>query len=446
MRLDFLTERRESRLILIFSGWSTSVDQYRDCVFSGWDTAIVSDYRDLSTLDIPSHYKTVYIFAYSLGVFAASIHKIDAAVKVAICGTGYPISDRFGIPKAIFRGTAENLSVRNLAKFHRRMAGSRLKYEQMLTSLPMNPDIDALREELLSIDRYRNFENPDRWHRAYIASDDAIFPPDNQRNYWYEFCCTDVVEINSPHAVDIASIIKSVLPDPETIGRSFEEALPCYKDSAIVQSEVCERIGELLKSHYDTEANGTSCAVGSVLEMGPGCGMLTDIWRKYVTPSKATFIDLYRLIPFEVAPVERYLTEDAERWLEESNETFDLIVSASVLQWFTDPLGFIRRLRFHLRPGGVAIISTYVYGNLAQLDALRPSPIIYHLEQEYRKSAPDNTKIVTWSRDINFENRKELLMHLRRTGVAGSTLPTSIPLMSYPTSLTYRPLIVVIKA
>lgn len=445
MTIEYLTSGCESHLILIFAGWSTCVDHYRECVFPGWDTAVVSDYRDLTPPEIPSRYKTVYIFAYSLGVFAASLCDMHAAVSVAICGTERPVSDMYGIPEKIYIGTEKTLNERNLMKFHHRMAGDRESYTRLCEVLPKYPSIDILRDELTAIRTSDESVCGRKWHRAYVADSDAIFPPQNQMRFWQSAHETELVNLSGPHAVDIASVIRSVLPDPSIVGGCFEEALPRYRQYATVQAEICEKIGDMLAAHQSRDSN-IETGIESVLELGAGCGMLTDIWSRRIKANKATFVDLYQLPSFDVAPMENYVTADAERWLEETDETFDLILSASAIQWFADPVRFLSIVKNHLRPGGFAILSTFVCGNLEELDSLRPSPIIYHSVEDYKKSAPCESEIITWSRVLEFNNRKEMLMHLRRTGVTGPGKFAIRRLTDYPLSLTYKPLIVLISS
>lgn len=448
MKIEFIRRGAATRLILIFAGWSTDPRFYRDCLVNGWDTAVVSDYRDMTLPEIPFQYSSIYIFAYSLGVWAASVANIDAATRIAIFGTPKPVSNDFGIPDAIFMGTAQGLSEKTLAKFHLRMAGSKSAFEEMTELLPPHPNIDLLKEELLNIAE-KSCDSPTadqyHWHRTYIANKDHIIPTLNQLRYWKEHPETEIVALDSAHYADIPSIIRNCIPDPDAIGEGFANALSTYHKHAIVQSEVCQRIGEMLRNFY----NANEPEIESLLEIGPGKGLLTDAWSKYITPNKATYVDLYEMQLFGNAPDERYLVNDAEKWLETTDEKFDVILSASAIQWFADPIRFISIVRKHLNPGGIAIISTFTKGNLRELDQLRPSPIIYRSIEEY--AAIDGAKINYWERILEFDSPRDMLMHLKRTGVKPSSsakcfnISTSLPLTSLPTSLTYTPLIITLN-
>ncbi len=450
MKIEFIKRGAETRLILIFAGWSTDSRYYIDCVADGWDTAVVSDYRDLSMPQLPEQYSTIYIFAYSLGVWAAANSKLHAAARIAICGTPIPASDEFGIPENVFMGTADGLDTRSLMKFHLRMAGDKSSYSRISPLLPSSPDIDLLKQELYLIASQAEVDVPlCRWHRAYIADSDRIFPSPNQIRFWSGYDGVEKIILHSSHAANIVEIVKQCLPNLQGIGEGFGKAVATYNENAIIQTDVCERIGKKLKDI----SCGVKGKVNSVLEIGVGNGLLTDIWRQIFTVERVDFVDLIEMKRFGIADYERYIIADAEQWLESSSDKYDLILSSSAIQWFADPVNFIKTVRSHLNPGGTAIISTFVKGNLRELDEVRLSPIIYRSVEEYNE-IPD-VEIEEWERTLFFPTMREMLMHLRLTGVSPrrKSPPTAKinvlhvkNMSSLSPQLTYHPLIITITA
>lgn len=445
MRIEYIKRGAATRLILIFAGWSTDARYYGECVKKGWDTAVIHDYRDLTMPEIPAQYATVYLFAYSLGVWAAAASDIKAAVKVAVFGTECPVSDRFGIPDKVFAGTAESLTPQSLKKFHLRMAGDRETFAHICSSLPENPDIETLREELLAIaDMAKSADvEKTKWDRAYVAGSDRIFPTQNQINYWKGNTYTEICVIPSPHAADMRAIISSIIPDTSSIGEGFAKALPTYRQHAVAQREICEKIGNMIKA----DSQGDLIRCGSLLEIGPGQGLLTDEWALAIAPESATYVDLYAMPRYGKTADERYVVADAELWIEDTDETFDYILSASAIQWFADPVRFVAEVRKHLNPGGTAILSTFVKGNLEELDKFRPSPIVYRDAEEY--AAIPGAETLCWSKVVEFGSQREMLMHLKNTGVQPTERQNClrergcvVALSSYPTRLTYRPMII----
>lgn len=443
MKIEFIKRGAETRLILIYAGWSTGVDFYRGCVVPGWDTAVVHDYRDMEMPAIPSQYTTIYVFAYSLGVWAASVAPVDAAVRVAVCGTPFPVSDEFGIPESIFKATADNLTDRSLQKFHRRMAGGNSRWLELKEKLPESHDIEALRDELRFIEHSVSRSDGDlKWHRAYIASEDAIIPTAGQLRFWERQPGTSIVMLPGAHAVDIARVIKSSLPDTGAICRSFSKAKDRYSSSAVVQAEVSDIIAEKLRELHDRNEIQT----GTLLEIGAGQGMLTRKWAEIFTPASANYIDLCEMPEFGVALSEEYLVCDAERALSETGRKFDIILSASTIQWFADPIGFLKNIRSHLNPGGIAVISSYARGNLGALDEFRPSPIIYRDEEEYLSVGADECMV--WKRRLDFTTVREMLMHLKHSGVSPSGSDKGkdrVPISQLPLSLTYVPIVLIFR-
>lgn len=444
MKIDFIKRGAETRLILIFAGWSTSPDFYRDCTAHGWDTAVVYDFRDLTFPKIPEQYKTIYIFAYSIGIWAASIAPFNAAAKIAICGTPFPSSDEWGIPSAIYEATIRNLSEKSLQKFHIRMAGGKSSWLMMKHKLPENPDIGKLREELEFIKSQKNpIHNPQRWDRAYVPSDDAVIPSSNQQNFWQlKADCTDIIMKEGCHALDLAGIVRECIPNPPAIGKSFLKAAASYNSNAIVQAEVCDKMIDLLRRNHP----GCNDKSISLLEIGPGRGMLTHRWKELLKPQSATYIDLSEMPRFEAAFSELYIKDDAESFIESSSSRFDVILSASTIQWFADPLGFVSNLRSHLNPGGVALISTFVKGNLHELDDVRTSPIIYRSAEDYEGCKIDSS--FSWRHTLTFKNVREMLLHVHQTGISpspGSKTESAVKISRLPKTLTYCPMVMMIK-
>ncbi|MDE5872106.1 MAG: DUF452 family protein [Muribaculaceae bacterium] len=456
MKIEFIKRGAATRLILIFAGWSTDARYYNDCVVDGWDTAVVTDYRDLTAPYVPSQYSTVYIFAYSLGVAAAAVCDIQAAIRIAICGSPYPSSDRYGIPETVYSGTLDGLNERSLTKFHLRMAGDRQTYESIKTKLPQFPDISFLKDELVFIrENIYNINGSHSdivFHRVYLAEDDRIFPYENLKSFWKEKTETEIVSLKQPHAVDIASIVKECLPDTKAIEEGFARASRSYNENAVIQKEICQRMCDRL----ETMLRDIQIDVVSLLEIGAGNGLLTQGWSRLLTPGEATYVDLAEMPLFEAAKKERYINADAETWLEACGQRFDIILSASTIQWFADPVRFISTLRRHLNPGGFAILSTFVKGNLYEFDALRPAPIFYKTEKEYTAAAED-IETETWERVLHFKSAKEMLMHIRLTGVSprrssrktgvknGESPAEAVKLTGLYNRMTYRPMIVIIR-
>lgn len=436
MKVDF-TRRipGNARLILIFTGWSCSPSLHSDLEMDGWDIAVAYDYFSFDfPADILDSYNTIYLFAWSLGVAAASAsldgNKITKAI--AINGSLLPVNDHRGIPDHIFRGTSENLNPRNLEKFRLRMCGSSARYKE-LSDQWEDTDIEALRNTL------NNFIGRDYrhstivWKKAYISSSDAIFPPENLKLAWDE-ANVPVVAINEPHIPDFHRIIKTIIPDTDKIGRRFSAAGKTYDRQAVIQKEIADHLSDLIKATNPPTR-------GKILEVGSGTGFLTRPVCEIFQPSSIDMVDLSG-IHIEGLPCPNFIHKaDAEKWIEETKGCYSAIVSSSTFQWFTDLRLFISRCCDKLEKGGLFAFTTFLTGNLYELDQLRPSLVYPTVEEIEEWLIPyfDIIRIETNDFILESENPMDLLRHLKETGVGGSApTPEGISKLRRLKHLTYK--------
>lgn len=459
MRLTYLKKTPGTdRLILIFAGWGTDAATYRQCLREGWDLLVCHDY---TTLHFPveelEKYSTVYLYAWSLGVAAASVTLPPEKItkRYAINGTPVPVSDTYGIPEEIFRMTRENLDQRNLKKFRRRMADSAESFAALEKLLPENPDIESLKTELTSIETATctgggnvtsdGCHSQFIWTRVYIGDGDRIFPPSNQSRCWETCCeCDEIIRLDAPHYIPLDEIMGQTIPDPELIGDSFRKALPTYDSNSSPQQHIASRLAGIIQERGKNPG-------GTIIEIGSGTGHLTRRYHKFLCPEKVTHVELYPISPFSLAPEEEYVTEDAERWISRVETEADYILSASTIQWFTNPDLFFRNAARILRKKeGMLICSTFGKGNLHELDRLRPAPLSYLTARDIKEMLGKYFNEVNVEEEeiiLEFANVRELLKHLHDTGVKGSTRNPSSTLRKFtsiygndPIKLTYHPI------
>lgn len=451
MKLEFLRQTPDNdRLILIYAGWSTSAGFYAGIDRDGWDVAVVSGY-DTDHLDLSGalKYSTIYIFAWSMGVWAAtrSFPSERVAHAVAINGTPWPMHNHYGIPEAVFKATCENLDERNLKKFRRRMVADKQQMDILTAKLPASDDIDYLKSELQHImDSDMSADCHFPWTRAYIAAGDRIFPAEAQSAAWQRQGTAEIITTGGPHYSDLPQIINSIIQNPVKVGYRFEQALTTYDSAAIPQRQTAGLLVEKLSEF--TPRRG-----GKMLEIGPATGILTRMASEKLKPSEIDFVELFKIPPFNVAPTERYWCGDAERWLSGNDGKWDFIISSSAVQWFVDLDAFLKNAAAHLKKEGVLAISTFTAGNLKELNEVRPYGMLYHSEQRIMQMAKRHFKRVETSVAdllINFQHPREALLHLKHTGAAGSSqasgsiadLLKAISISGEP-RLTYRPMILI---
>lgn len=452
MKIDFINcENTNTRLILLFTGWSTGPEIATDIRLSGWDVVVVHDLTELS-LDTKflDRYYTIYLFAWSLGVYAAArllpADRITAAF--AINGTERPVDDLHGIPYSIFKGTADGLDSRNLQKFRLRMTGDRETYERLWPVFRTHDERTPIMNLSLQLhtvmkdfngikSKTPDFSSQLPWIRAFVSTNDRIFPPENQLTFWGNYPDVEILESKDPHYIDFNRIISLAISDPVKVSTRFSKASGSYDTNAIAQYAAAIKLADLLK-----ECNPPTG--GKILEIGCGTGLFTREYARFLKPMEATFVDITEVGPFGIAPTEYYFTEDAEEWIEKQTGKWDIILSASAIQWFADLPRFLKQCNRILKPGGLIILSSFLPGNMEELDGLRPSPIHYHKAdklKEWMQHYFSDTEILDDCIKVEFQSVREMLMHLKHTGVAGSAPGSglSIKKMSHLRSLTYRP-------
>ena len=101
---------------------------------------------------------------------------------------------------------------------------------------------------------------------------------------------------------------------------------------------------------------------------------------------------------------------------------YDLIASASAIQWIADTPDLLKRLSDSLNPGGWLILSSFGPEHFQELQALdkKPCPMSYFDSDGWRTLLSTDFKPVHIDQDIQvvkFGGVRKLLMHLRNTGV-----------------------------
>ncbi len=447
MKFNLLSQQNEGvkRLILIFSGWSTDAEYYSNICKDGWDVGVVTDYTDLS-LDTSflDEYETVWVFAWSLGVKAAAVslppNKIQNAI--AINGTIEAVSDEYGIPVGIYDGTMNNLSSRSLNKFQLRMVGERDIYEKKFKADYSDEKIDILKRELEVLKNTDLKPNPLPWRAAYLSRNDKIFPYENMLRFW-EQMDVEIISTDTPHCFNLQFVVSVAIPDLNLIAKKFTAASNTYVENASAQKRVAEKLASLIpfqKHRADI-----------ILELGPGKGVFTRMYSERIRPLMADFVDLVQLELFNVASYkEHYSQMDAEEFVSTTTNKYDYILSSSVVQWFNNLDAFMYNCHKLLVEGGYLCFSTYSKGNLKELDEFRPAPLHYYEPAEIEEIVTryfNDVTVVSDEIKLEFISTRELLMHLKYTGVNGINKIGEISPFKLKDirTLTYKPVYVIAR-
>ncbi len=417
----------------------------------GYDLAVVWDYADGDfNPAFAEGYDEICLVAWSLGVAiapeAVAPLKDKITLAIAVNGTMHPVDDEQGIPEAIFRGTLEGLDERNLTKFYRRVTGSREAYERFAADLPAT-DLERLRAELAMFAHYS--PAPMKWDVAIIGSRDAIFPPENMRRAWQGL--SRRVTTDDAHMPDFQSILNRFIINKDRVEERFSAGSATYDTSATVQADMAERLVAELRSA------GVTLHGARVLEIGSGTGRLSAKLHELIGPEgRLDMVDLAGEAPVE-GPGRSFTRADAELLIRTlAADSYDLIISASTVQWFHSPERFMTECKRVLRHGGYLCIGTYVEGNLPEVSELTGASLPLLSTGDWQRIIGLHWRMrcfAAYDSTLTFGSALEAFRHLKLTGVNSletdsdgkARLQKALRRPGEPFTLTYKALIFLLQ-
>ena len=461
MKYEVVSSTGSDRLILFFAGWGMDSAPFAGLNRAGYDVAVVWDYRTTAIdWSFTAGYVEICIVAWSFGVYASAIstHAIDGKVtrRIAVNGTLYPCDRLLGIPPAIFEGTHSGLSERNMAKFYRRMCGSGAAYSQFCERAPQR-DIDGLRDELETFfpDNTLLHQPCGTYDLAIVGREDAIIPAVNQSRAWSRI---PTVYTEEAHWLDFQQVIDHFIVDKQRVGERFTCGLKSYAAEAGVQAAVVEDIDRMLGAHGIEDCMATrGCRV---LEIGSGTGSLSRILDRDITDG---YLEMWDLAGEACIEGENRCFRQVDAEVEIAgvpSSSFDVIATASTIQWFNSPGRFLRQCLRCLRPGGYLVVSSFLAGNLAEVSAVTRRSLPLMTMSQWRMIIPEGFEIVELAnRDamVDFDTPLDVFRHLKATGVnalgRGSEGESSLHsiIKRYQAALdgryhiTYRPFVMILK-
>ena len=163
-----------------------------------------------------------------------------------------------------------------------------------------------------------------------------------------------------------------------------------------------------------------------MLEIGCGSGGFTRLLKQECQIEEWVLNDLCETWQsaieelFPSAPP-LFLAGDAERLAFPG--TFDLIASASALQWMKDLPRFLHKLSSTLSPGGILAFNTFTPDNLHEIKELTGEGLTYPTAGQLREWLSTYFRIVHEEEGniaLTFQHPLEVLRHLKYTGPSRS--------------------------
>lgn len=212
---------------------------------------------------------------------------------------------------------------------------------------------------------------------------------------------------------------ESSVMDKGLIKARFGRAASTYSHEATVQQRVAARLARMVSLHVPARWHRR------VWEVGCGTGLFTEAYLREQTPGEMWLNDICPEMERCLAPLlsdrVHFAAADAEQTAPPQGAS--LIVSCSALQWFCDPMAFLRRCHEALPAGGCMAIATFGQDNLREVRCLTGTGLDYRTAAEWRSVLEemgfralrvDEEKIA-----MSFPTPVDVLKHLQRTGVTG---------------------------
>lgn len=214
----------------------------------------------------------------------------------------------------------------------------------------------------------------------------------------------------------------------ELIQARFGKAIQHYDKNAIAQKKITEKLFSLIGDLSPENILEIGCGTGNLskklLELNPVRLILNDICRNCTELLPQKLGEAVSVLPFENTNNRiSFLCGDAQDIIKETMPVkFNLIASASAIQWMEDQLQFLINCKGILAPDAIIAVSTFAPGNMHEIAELEGCSLHYQspvqigriLETHYNLLHMSTQEII-----LTFRDPVEVLKHLKMTGVNG---------------------------
>jgi len=210
--------------------------------------------------------------------------------------------------------------------------------------------------------------------------------------------------------------------DKKIISQRFTKALLSYDTEAIVQKKIIEKLIDYIKQEKLQNIN-------KILEIGCGTGLLSKKIINLFAPDTIYLNDICQEIDVcfkdyltnnsSSSNSIKFLLGDAEQIIFPNN--IDLLISSSTVQWFEDFENFIKKTTFALNKNKYLVFSTFGEDNLKEIKYITGRGLKYYSKENIEHIVSKYYKIRLIQEELNvlfFNSPKEVLLHLKKTGVA----------------------------
>lgn len=201
--------------------------------------------------------------------------------------------------------------------------------------------------------------------------------------------------------------------DKKLVKNSFKKSLETYEANAFVQKDMASKLIELLPSK----------TFDRVLEIGMGTGVFTKVLLKKFDIKEFFANDIVAECDEylgEIAPESIFIEGDIEELI--LPDKFSLVASNATFQWIVDFPFFIKKIFSVIEKNGYLLFSTFGQSNFKELSNITDISLEYMNAEELKKVLSEKFEIVAIKESqekVYFKNFRELIRHLKTTGVNG---------------------------
>jgi len=153
--------------------------------------------------------------------------------------------------------------------------------------------------------------------------------------------------------------------DKNSVAKHFSAAAFRYQNVTPVQAAMAESLFKKVCDYFVSKEPPRK-----ILEIGCGTGRLTQQLCRGFPNAQITALDIAEQMVKTTAqscPVVKVIQCDAETFLEETSDKFDLVISNATFQWFSDPLQAISNARNLLTEEGLIAIASFGQDTFTEL-------------------------------------------------------------------------------
>lgn len=216
--------------------------------------------------------------------------------------------------------------------------------------------------------------------------------------------------------------------DKQLIAQSFRASAATYEESATVQRQISQQLINFLEGLDGVKP-------GRILEIGCCTGILTELLVDQLHINTLYLNDIVE--DFCAATSERVagyvdhvesLPGDIERCSLPTE--LDMVISSATFQWMADLPALFIKIHQCLCAKGYLIFSIFGPGTMGEISALTGRSLSYHSQDTLKRMLDDRFRLISLHSEttrIYFPSVREVLLHIRQTGVGGLGRSTLLP-------------------